>query len=94
MTMRLPPLLRAFSLAAIDDVLADIHGTSALDFTPTVLMLFSATAWLSRATSGCWASQRSAHSVGTHGKAWPESIHARHTAWKTCRSAGSSSSVR
>mgnify|MGYP007100042048 CR=1 FL=1 len=35
MTMRLPPLLRAFSLAAIDDVLADIHGTSRLDFTPT-----------------------------------------------------------
>lgn len=35
MTMRLPPLLRAFSLAAIDDVLADIHGTSALDFTPS-----------------------------------------------------------
>ena len=35
MTMRLPPLLRAYSLAAIDDVLADIHGTSALDFTPT-----------------------------------------------------------
>jgi hypothetical protein len=33
--MRLPPLLRAYSLAAIDDVLADIHGTSALDFTPT-----------------------------------------------------------
>ena len=35
MTMRLPPLLRAFSLAAIDDVLADIHGTSRLDFTPS-----------------------------------------------------------
>lgn len=35
MTMRLPPLLRSFSLAAIDDVLADIHGTSRLDFTPT-----------------------------------------------------------
>lgn len=35
MTMRLPPLLRAFSAAAIDDVLADIHGTSRLDFTPT-----------------------------------------------------------
>lgn len=35
MTMRLPPLLRAYSLAAIDDVLADIHGTSRLDFTPT-----------------------------------------------------------
>ena len=35
MTMRLPPLLRAFSLAAIDDVLAGIHGTSRLDFTPT-----------------------------------------------------------
>jgi hypothetical protein len=33
--MRLPPLLRSFSLAAIDDVLADIHGTSRLDFTPT-----------------------------------------------------------
>lgn len=35
MTMRLPPLLRAYSLAAIDDALADIHGTSALDFTPS-----------------------------------------------------------
>lgn len=35
MTMRLPPLLRSFSLAAIDDVLADIHGTSRLDFTPS-----------------------------------------------------------
>ncbi len=35
MTMRLPPLLRSFSLAAIDDVLADIHGTSVLDFTPS-----------------------------------------------------------
>lgn len=35
MTMRLPPLMRAFSLAAIDDVLAAIHGTSRLDFTPT-----------------------------------------------------------
>jgi len=33
--MRLPPLLRSFSLAAIDDVLADIHGTSRLDFAPT-----------------------------------------------------------
>ena len=33
--MRLPPLLRAFSLAAIDDVLASIHGTSRLDFTPS-----------------------------------------------------------
>ena len=35
MTMRLPPIMRAFSLAAIDDVLASIHGTSRLDFTPS-----------------------------------------------------------